>query len=228
MRCAQKTSDRGAGFGIGRLVGQIVRLGETFVGFFRSETRRHIHLRCGDVAPQNLAGALQTVVAELAGKIGHCGGHIHGAHRMPHDPGLFANGDVRLVVLIGSRPVVRRIVAARQRLLSEIVRLAASLVDEVSREIDAAAVAGQPVKLDEGELDLLMPWITALLSRTVAERRGDVIDIALHDVVHSAASSRAKVGDGAFEQAPGVVELVVSRRFVQRFSGSRSLYQQLR
>ena len=128
---------------------------------------------------------------------------------MPHDPGLLADGDVRLVVLIGSGPVARRILAARQRLLGEIVRLAAPLVDEIGGEIEAAAVAGQPVKLDERELDLLMAGIAALLSRTAAKRCGDVIDIALHDVEHLAPSGGAKVGDGAFEQMPGVIELVV-------------------
>jgi hypothetical protein len=67
---------------------------------------------------------------------------------MSHDAGLFADGDVRLVVLIGSSPVARGIVAARQGFLSEIVRLGAPLVDEIRGEIKAATVAGQPVKLD--------------------------------------------------------------------------------
>ena len=89
------------------------------------------------------------------------------------------------------------------------MRLAASLVDEIGRKIEAAAIPGQPVKLDQRELDLLMPAIAALLPGAAAERRGDVIDIALHDVEQLAPSGGSKVGDGAFEQMSGVVELVV-------------------
>ena len=128
---------------------------------------------------------------------------------MPHDPGLLSDGDVRLVILVGSSPVARRIVAARERFLSEIVRLTAPLVDEIGGEIEAASIAGQPVKLDQRELDLLMPAIAALLPRTAAEGCGDMIDIALHHVEQLASSGGSKVGDGAFEQMPGVIELVV-------------------
>jgi hypothetical protein len=54
-----------------------------------------------------------------------------------------------------------------------------------------------------------MTWIAALLSRTAAKNVADVIDIALHYVEHFASSGGAKVGDGAFEQVSGVIELVV-------------------
>src|ERR1700733_14011732 len=105
---------------------------------------------------------------------------------MPHDTRLFADGNMRLVVLIGSSPVARWVVAARERLFGEIVRLAASFVDEIGGEIQTASVAGQPVKLDQRELDLLMPGITAFLSRTAAKCCGDVIDVTLHNVEHLA------------------------------------------
>src|SRR5580698_10790813 len=128
---------------------------------------------------------------------------------MPHDTRLFADGNMRLAVLIGSSPVARRIVTARERLFGEIVRLAASFVDEIGGEIQTAPIAGQSVKLDQGELDLLMPGITALLSRTAAKCCGDVINVTLHDVEHLASSGGAEVGDGAFEQVPRIIEFVV-------------------
>src|ERR1700677_499472 len=114
---------------------------------------------------------------------------------MPHDAGLFADRNVRLVVLIGSSPIVRRIVPARERFLGEIVRLMAPLVDEIGGEIQAAPISSQSVKLDPSELDLLMPAIAALLSGTAAEGRGDVIDVPLHDVEHFASAGRIEVGD---------------------------------
>ena len=86
---------------------------------------------------------------------------------MPDHPGLLAHGNVRLVILVGLRPIVGRIVAARQRFPGEIVRLAAALVDEIGSKIEPPLVAGQAVELDEGKLDFLVTAIAALLSRAV-------------------------------------------------------------
>ena len=85
------------------------------------------------------------------------------AHRVPDHFRLLAHRNVRLIVFVGLRPVGGRIVAARQRLFGEVVRLAATLVDEIGREIEPPAVAGQTVKLDQRELDLLMAGIAAPL-----------------------------------------------------------------
>src|ERR1700727_1899370 len=128
---------------------------------------------------------------------------------MPNDAGLLADGDVRLVILISSSPEAGEILAARPRFLSEVVRLGPPLVDKTGRKIEPAAVAGQPVKLDQRELDLLMPAIAAPLFWVTAEGCGDVIDVTLHDVEQLASSGGAKVGDGAFEQMPRIIEFVV-------------------
>src|ERR1700722_5715947 len=174
-----------------------------------TEAGGHVHLRRGDVAPQRFASALESLIAEFRREVCHRRGHIHGAHGMPHDAGLLSDGDVRLVILVGPSPEGGRILAARKRFLSEIVRLTAPLVDEIGCKIEAAAIAGQSVKLDQRELDLLMPAIAALLPRTAAKCCGDVIDVTLHDVEHLASPGGAKVGDGAFEQMARVIELVV-------------------
>ena len=200
--------DRGAGLGVSRLVRQIVGLGEALVRRLGPEPARHVHLGRRDVAPQRLAGALQALVVQLEGEVGHPRGHVHAAHRVPDHLGLLAHGDVRLVVLIGLGPVIGRIVAARQRFLSEIMRLAPPLVDEIGREFEPPLVAGQAIELDQRELDLLMPGIAALLARSGPEGRGDMIQIALHHVDEPALAGRAKIGDRAFEQVAGVVELV--------------------
>ena len=44
------------------------------------------------------------------------------------------------------------------------MRLAAALVDEIGGEIEAPAVAGQAIELDQRELDLLVAGIAALLA----------------------------------------------------------------
>src|ERR1700733_13094216 len=129
---------------------------------------------------------------------------------MPHDAGLLADGDVRLVILISSSPEAGEILAARSRFLSEVVRLGAPLVDKIGRKIEPAAVAGQPVKLDQRHLYKLLAEIAALLLWGAAEGCGDVIDVTDHDVEQLASSGGAKVGDGAFGQMPTVIEPVVA------------------
>ena len=85
--------------------------------------------------------------------------------------GLLAHRKVRLIVLVGHVPEFGGIVAARDRLLCEIMRrLAPALVDEISREVEPAAVSGQAVELIERELDLLVPGIAALLAGSGSER----------------------------------------------------------
>ena len=78
--------------------------------------------------------------------------------------GLLAHRQVRLVVFVGPRPEGGRVFAARDRLLGEVVRLPAALVDEIGGEIEAAAIAGQAVEFDQRELDFLVAVIAALLA----------------------------------------------------------------
>ena len=201
--------DGGAGLCVSGVVRQVVGLGEAFIGFARPEARRDVHLRGRHVAPERLTGAPEALVAKLESEVRHRRRHVHRADGVPDHAGLLADGLVRLIVLVCLRPERRRVLATRQRFLREIVRLVAALVDEIGREIEAPAIARQPVELDERKLDLLMAGITALLTRGPTEGRGDVIDVALHRVEEFAFSGRAKIGDRPFEQMSGVVELVV-------------------
>ena len=175
----------------------------------RAEAAGHIHLRRGDVPPQRLARLLQTLVAEFEGEVGHRRGHVHRPHRVPDHFRLLAHRNVRLIVFVGLRPVGGRIVAARERLFGEVVRLPATLVDEIGRKIEPPAVAGQAVELDQRQLDLLMSGIAAPLPGVSAESRGDMVDGAFHDVEEAPPPGRPEVGDRAFEQVAGVVEFVV-------------------
>ena len=127
--------DRGAGLGVGRLVRQVIGLGEALVRF-PSDPRpgRHVHLRRRDVAPQSFAGALEAFVAELEREIGHRAQPC--TCRAPHGrPSWSARGQERATGCIRmSQPNRTRVVAARDRFLSEIMRLTAALVDEISAQ----------------------------------------------------------------------------------------------
>ena len=180
-----------------------------FVRLFRPEAGRHIHLGRRHIAPQRLAGAFQRLVAEFEREVGHGAGHVHATHGVPHHPLLLAHRDMGLIVLVGASPEVLRVLAARQRLLGEVMRLAAALIDEIGGEVEPAPIAGQAVEFDQRQLDLLMPAIAALLPCPAAEDRGDVIDVALHDIEQLAPSRGPKVSDRPLEQVPGVVKLVV-------------------
>ena len=156
--------DGGAGLGVGGGVGEVVGLGEALVGGGGAEAGGDVDLRGHDVLPEGLAGAFQAVVAELGGEVGHGGVHVHGADGVADDAVLLADRAVGLVVLVALGPEVLRVLAAGAGLGVEIVRLAAALVDEVGGEVEVAAVAGEAVELDEGELDLLVAVVAALLA----------------------------------------------------------------
>ena len=104
--------DRGAGLGIGGIVGQVVVLGEALVGRGRTEPRGNVDLGGHDVGPQHLAGALEAVVLQFGREIGHRRIHVHGAHRVADHLALFAHRLVRLVVLVALRPEILGILAA--------------------------------------------------------------------------------------------------------------------
>ena len=201
--------DRGAGLGVGGFVGQVVGLGEAFVALLRPEPGGHVHLRRRHVAPQRLAGALEARVVEFEREVGHRRGHVHRAHRVPDHLGLLAHRHVRLVVFVGPGPEGGRLFAARDRFLGEVVRLAAALVDEIGGEIEAAAIAGQPIELDQRQLDFLVAVVAALLACPAPEGSCDVVDIAFHDVEEAPPTGGAEVGDRPFKQMAGVVKLVV-------------------
>jgi hypothetical protein len=59
--------------------------------------------------------------------------------------GLLAHGLVRLIVFVRAGPELGRIVAARDRLFREIVRLTPAFIDEVERKVEPAPVSGQLV-----------------------------------------------------------------------------------
>src|SRR5208282_5609731 len=140
----------------------------------------------------------------------HRAQHVHRPDRMADDLGLFAHRKVRLIVFVGSGPILGRVVAARDRFLGEIMRgLAPALVDEVAGKVEPALISGQPVELIERELDLLMAGVAALLAGPCAERRGDMVDVSLHDVEEAAAAGDAEVGDRAFQEVAGVVKLMI-------------------
>ena len=205
--------DGGAGLGIGGLVGQVVVVGEALVVRRRAEACGDVHLGDQDVVPQRLARRLQPGIAEFDGEVGHGGVHVHGAHRVPDHLVLLAHRLVALRVLVGALGVALPLPALLFAFLAldvEIVRrLAAAFVDEVGGEIEVLLLAGQPIELDQRDLDFLVAVIAALLAGTSAEGLADMLDIALHDVEPAATAGGLEVSDGAFQHVAGIVELVV-------------------
>ena len=65
------------------------------------------------------------------------------------------------------------------------------------------------IELDQRKLDFLMPAIAALLALARPEGRGDVVDVAQHDVEQPAPAGGLEIGDGAFQHVAGAIELVI-------------------
>lgn len=92
---------------------------------------------------------------------------------MADDLALVAHRQMRLVVEIGLVAPLGGIDAARRRLDIKVMRLLATLLDEIAREVEIALLAGGATEPDQRELDLLMPAIAGLL----AELRPEVASI---------------------------------------------------
>ncbi len=91
---------RGAGLGIGRLVGQVEIVSEALIVRRRAEAGGDIHLGLHDVVPQRLQRALQRRFAGFEGEVCHGGVEIHGAHGVADHLVLLAHRLVRLAVLV--------------------------------------------------------------------------------------------------------------------------------
>ena len=78
-------ADRGAGLGVGGLVGQIVVGGEALVVLAGAEAAGDVEALVGEIGPQPPAGRQQARVAVLAGEIGHGAVEVHGAHGVSDD-----------------------------------------------------------------------------------------------------------------------------------------------
>ena len=157
-------ADGGAGLRVGGLIRQVVVRRETFVGGGRAEAAGDVEALGHEIVPQPVERDAQRIVAILSRDVGHAGIEIHGANRVAHDLVLLANRLVRLVVLVGLEMEVLWVGATRPRLLVEIVRLMAALVDEVLCQVHIFLLAGDTGQLDQRQFDLLMAAIAALLA----------------------------------------------------------------
>ncbi len=159
----QHEADGGAGLRVGGVVRQIIDAREALVVCRRSNAARQIHLPQAQVIPQPSAGGQQALVAELTGEVGHRAVQVHRTNSVPHRLRLLAHGRVRLAVLVGLRPVVPRPLSPLPRFQIEVVGVPASLLDEVLAQAQVPLLAGRAVELDEGQLDLLVAPVAALL-----------------------------------------------------------------
>ncbi len=204
---------RGAGLGVGRLVGQVVVEGEAFIVRRGTEPGRHVHLGGHDVGPQRLQRPLERRVASLEREVGHAGIKVHGAHGVADDLVLLAHRAVRLAVFVVRIDValLEQAAAFALGLLDvEIMRrVLAALIDEVGGEVEVLLVAGEPVELHQRQLDLGVPAIALALTGVRPEGAADELDVTLHDVEPAPAAGGLEIGDRAFEHVAGVVELVV-------------------
>ena len=201
-------ADRGAGLGVGGLVRQIVVACEALVGPGRPETTGDIEALLRQVVPQPDAGVVQALIGVLGREVRHRRIQIHRPHCMPHHLVLLAHRDMRLVVFVDAVIPGSRIAAARPRLDVEIMRLAAALVDEIARQIHVPRLAGEAGQLDQRQLDLLVTAIAAKLALPATEAARDQVGIAAHHIEQPPLARGGGIGDRAFHQMAGAVQLV--------------------
>ena len=134
----------------------------------------------------------QLVVAGLQGEVGRAGGEVESADGVTgHHRGL-ADGLVVLVVLRAELDVAQDAVAPP--------------VDEPTRTVEVAALPGEPVELDERDLDLGVA--VDALDAVRSERLADVVRVADREPDELVLAVRPGTGDRRLDEVAGAVQLV--------------------
>ena len=121
---------------------------------------------------------------------------------------LLAHRQVALVVPPRLAPSGAGLLSVRLGLDLEVVGLAPALVDEVPAQIEILLPAGGAVELYEGQFDLLVAGISALLALARAEELCDVIRHAGHYVHELSLPGGMIVRHGSFDEVSGDVHFM--------------------
>ena len=199
-------TDGGAGFAVHRVVGQVIVIGKGFAVFGRADGTGNVHPAGNGALPQPAAGFHQGFVPGFPCHGRHAGIQVHGPHSVAFGVLLFPDrlGCLKIAEPQGS---VRPGVAVA--LVVEIGGLLSPLVDEVFGQRQMVGVAGDPVQLHQGQLQLLMAGIALLFALFRAEHGGNMGHTPEHDVEQPVFSRGLIVSHRRFQHMAGAVHLVV-------------------
>ena len=202
---------RGAGFGISRVVGQLILPHEGLSVHRGSQAAGDVHLLVHRAVPQLPAGFRQRLIPGLGGHVGHAGIQIQRPHRVAHGLLLLPHGPIGLVIrqvhrILPAGPVVDPVPALP--LFHKEVRLRSPLIQEIAAQLQVLLVSGFPIQAVQRQLRLRMPRIPVELPLLRADHRVDMIRHPLHDVQESPFPGGLMVGHRAFRQMPEGVQLV--------------------
>src|SRR5713226_3739203 len=119
----QNQTDRGTRFRVSRIVGQIVVGRESFIIAGGAYPAGNVQAFRSKMLPEACTGLEEGWIIQFFGQIDHSAVEVHSANRVADNFGLFANREVRLIVLVGFGPEVGGIFTTCPRLTIEIVRL---------------------------------------------------------------------------------------------------------
>ncbi|CAM5650614.1 hypothetical protein SGRIM119S_03971 [Streptomyces griseorubiginosus] len=184
--------DGGAGLAVRPLVGQLVRVAEVLLVVMGPEPSGEVGLGGGHRRPQPLRGGPQFLVPDLRRQIGGRGQQVQLPYGVPLDVGRLAQRHPVLAVRLTAQQAV------------------SEPVDEVAGQFQVAPLAGLPVQLHEGGLDLgvAVDAVDGLAAVRRSEDRVDVVgELACH-VQEFGAAGGPVVGHRGLDQMSGAVQLV--------------------
>ena len=83
--------------------------------------------------------------------------------------------------------------------------LAATLIDEICRQIEVLFILGHAIQFDQGQFDFLMSGIAGFLIVTRAKCIADMVDILFHHVQKPPPTRCLKIGNRPFQHVTGVI-----------------------
>ncbi len=210
-------ADGGTGLAVPVIAGQVVVPAEALVARIAADGPRDVHPALGHADPQAPAGVAQGPVLVLHRQVGHRREQVHGPYGVSDGIRLVDDRPVALVVLAvtgeggrasrcGGAEVAGRPTAQRLRL--EVEGLLSPVPDEAGGQVQVTPLAGRPVQLDEGELDLRVSAVAPGVGTVVREDLVDQVGVPLDDPQQRGLAGRDGVRDGGFDQMAQTVELV--------------------
>jgi hypothetical protein len=166
-----------------------------------TEAQVSVHLAADDIVPEPVDGLDVFRVAAQGGDIGHAGVHVHGPHSVADGLVLLQHGLMVLhvfVAVVDGKGIVDGVAFA--------LEVMPPLVEEEFGQLEVGAIARDPIKLGEPDLDLLVPGEGPLFARP--ERPDQKVGVLDGDIQETPLPRGQVMGRGRLVHVADVVEFV--------------------
>ena len=218
----ERQRNRGAGLGVGGVVGQVVVVGECLAVHRAADAAGNVQFLIDDIAPEPLGRIGEVLVVGQSGHVRQTGVEVAGAHGMAYGFVLFGDRLVRLVIGVPVGVRVGFVVGVGVALCVlvclniEDVRLPAALGHEIFGQIKVPLFAGDLVQPHQSHLGNLVTGVTTQLARLATEALVYVIGETAGGLEQLVFAGALVVGHRTFNEVAEAVQFVMVTQIGER------------